>query len=218
MIKIFPSLMAAPQLNLERTIKLLDAYCDGFHLDVMDDHFVPNLGMSASTVNQIARMTTKQLSVHLMAEKPEELLASFQLKKNDVVSFHVESAKNPDVLIKEIKKKHLQASIALKPKTPVEKIYPYLPQLDQVLIMTVEPGFSGQPLLPETFKKIETLSNYKKVQGLFTVLAVDGGITKDNIQKLAQLGVENFSVGSGIFGATDPVEALQELYARAKTS
>jgi ribulose-phosphate 3-epimerase len=215
MIKIFPSLMAANQLNLEHVVKALESYCDGFHLDIMDDHFVPNLSLSPDTVNQLAQLTNKQLSVHLMVERPEEIIASLNLKKNNVVAFHLESTQHPEKLIQEIKKRNLLVSIALRPKTPLSSLYPYLKKIDQVLIMTVEPGFSGQKIVPAVFKKIEELSNYKQVNGLFQPIAVDGGINKDTIKQLVNRGAEIFSVGSAIFGAKDPASALQELYDQA---
>jgi ribulose-phosphate 3-epimerase len=216
MIKILPSLMAADQLNLEHAVKILEAYCDGFHMDIMDDHFVPNLSLSIDTINQLAKITNKQLSVHLMVDKPEEIIEKLHLKKNNVVAFHLESTQHPQELIKEIKRKNLLVSIALRPSTPIANLYPYLPKTDQVLIMTVEPGFSGQKIMPETIKKIEELSNYKELHSLFQPIAVDGGVKKDTIKGLVDIGVEIFSVGSAIFSTQDPVNAILELYKRAR--
>lgn len=215
MTKIFPSLMAADQLNLEHEVKRLEAYCDGFHIDIMDDHFVPNLSISPDTTNQISRITHKQLAVHVMAEKPEEIISTLNLKKNNVISFHLESTRHPDKLIQEIKRKQLLASIALRPATPLTSIYPYLKKVDQVLLMTVEPGLSGQRLMPEVFEKIGELSNYKQVNNLFFPIAVDGGVQGQNIRKLVTLGVEIFYVGSALFSKNDPVNALQVLKAIA---
>lgn len=216
MIKILPSLMAAQQLNLERVVKSLEAYCDGFHLDIMDDHFVPNLSFNTDTVNQLAQLTNKQLSVHLMVDKPEEMVAQLDLKKNNVITFHLESTDEPKRLIQDIKKKGLLAGIALRPKTPLSSLYSYIKDIDQILIMTVEPGFSGQPLMLEVLDKIDELANYKRFNVLFQPIAVDGGIDKNNIKQLANLGVEIFSIGSAIFESKDPVNALQELYERVR--
>jgi ribulose-phosphate 3-epimerase len=216
MIKILPSLMAAQQLNLEQVVKSLEAHCDGFHLDIMDDHFVPNLSFNIDTVNQLAQLTNKQLSIHLMVDKPEEMIAQLDLKKNNVITFHLESTDKPKRLIQEIHKKGLLTGIALRPKTPLSSLYPYIKDIDQILIMTVEPGFSGQPLMPEVLEKIDELANYKRFNVLFQPIAVDGGIDKNNIKQLADLGVEIFSVGSAIFESKDRVNALQELYERIR--
>lgn len=215
MIKIFPSLMAANQLNLASAVKKLEAYADGFHLDIMDAHFVPNLSLSTDVVHQLAQTTKKQLSVHLMVDNPEEIIETLHLKKNNVVTFHLESTQHPEELIKEIKRKNLLVGIALRPATPLSSLYPYLDTIDQILIMTVEPGFSGQKIIPEIFQKIEDLANYQQVNNFFQPIAVDGGITKANIKQLVDGGAEILSIGSAIFDAQDPVNALLELYRQA---
>lgn len=204
--------MAADPLNLERTVRVLEAHCDGFHLDLMDDRFVPNLGLSVDTVNRVSAATTKPVSVHLMVEHPLSILEALKLKKNSLVTVHLESTKQPNDLLQTLRTKGVLAGLALRPKTPVTSVYPHLDHLHHVLVMAVEPGFSGQEFLPSTLEKVEDLAHYKKVRNKKTIIAVDGGINKENILSLSHRGAELFCVGSAIFKAPDSLTALQELY------
>ena len=216
MVRIFPSLMSADQLNLAHEIKKLEPHCDGFHLDVMDNHFVPNLTMGPMTVNQIAQATQQQLFVHLMVDNPEQGIARLQLKANSIVSFHIESTNTPQPLIATIKQKGWLPGLALNPKTPVRTLYPHLDSLAVVLLMAVEPGFSGQEFLEIVLPKIDELLAYKKIKQSRFILAIDGGINTHNLRMLAQKGVELFCVGSALFGDQDSITALEQLYQAAQ--
>ena len=146
MVRIYPSLMAADPLHLENEIELLEPYCAGFHLDVMDNHFVPNITWGANTVNAIAKRG-KPVWVHLMVEKPDLFYDTLFLPVDSTVSFHIESDVDVFEFVKIIREKKQQVSIAISPKTPISRILPFLVNLDQDLLMSVEPGFSGQHLL-----------------------------------------------------------------------
>lgn len=215
MIKIFPSLMAAHQLRLEEEIKRLETHCDGFHLDIMDDHFVPNLTMGSTTVNQIAAITKKQLFVHLMLSNVAGFLKQLTIGSNSIVAFHTEALKNPQATCTAIKKRGLLPCIALNPSTPVSTIAPYLDVVSCVLVMAVEPGFSGQDFIPGILQKIEELAILKRTLSADFDIAVDGGVTQTNIKIVAQAGATIVCVGSAIFGTPDPVTALTELYTKA---
>jgi len=208
---IYPSLISADLLNLEKTIKNLDPYCAGYHLDVMDNHFVPNLTWGPAFINAINKSTTKQIWVHLMVDDAESMIRSMQLKPGSTLSFHIETKQEKSKLIDHIKEKKWKPSIAVSPKTDISQTFPFLPLIDQVLIMSVEPGFSGQAFMPSVLDKVSTLVQYRNEHSLSFSIAMDGGISKDNIAQLAQLGVEEFAVATAVFGAKDSVNALQEL-------
>jgi ribulose-phosphate 3-epimerase len=212
MAHIYPSLMGADQLNLEKVIDLLQPYCAGFHLDILDNHFAPNISWGAGTVNAIAKKVGKGTWVHLMVERPEEFYETLLLPAGSLVSFHIET--NIDVFgfIKRIKEKKHRAGIVINPKTPANRVVPFLNVIDQVLVMSVEPGFSGQPFLPEVVQKIDELAAHRLNGGFHFSIGMDGGIAKTNIAILAQRGVDDFAIAGGIFNTSDSVQALQELH------
>ena len=211
MATIYPSLISADLLNLEQTIKALDPYCPGYHLDVMDYHFVPNLTWGPSFIHAIAKATGGQLWVHLMVDKPTRWLEELRLPPETILTFHFETIGADLTFIKLIQKKMLLPSIAISPKTNVEEIFSVLNAISQVLVMSVEPGHSGQPFLQESIKKIETLAKYRENNNLNFTIAVDGGINEKNIRLLTEKGADQFAVASGIFNAKNPVEQLKKL-------
>lgn len=210
MIAIFPSLMAADQLNLETTVAQLEPLCHGFHIDIMDNHFVPNIALSPDTTNALEIHTQKPLFIHLMIDNPETLYAHLESKKGDIIAFHPETSLNPLLFIQTIKEKATPC-ITITPGIDINQI-PYLDQVSHVLIMGVTPGFSGQKFQPETYTTIQEV----KKQFPRLTIAVDGGITEKNIAQLARLGVRIFCIGSSIFKATNPVAALDNLYRLAR--
>ncbi len=211
MATIYPSLMAADLLNLQKEIEQLDPHCAGYHLDVMDHHFVPNLALTTSIINALCTITRRQLWVHLMVEKPDEFIDTLFLPPGSMVTFHFESTEQDRQTVRRIKEKKWHASIAIKPKTDVERIFPFLNEVDQVLLMSVEPGFSGQPFLSSVEDKIKPLIGYRQTSDLHFKIGMDGGINQQNIERLAQKGVDDFAVANGIFKAADPVAALHTL-------
>ncbi|TET05756.1 ribulose-phosphate 3-epimerase [Candidatus Dependentiae bacterium] len=211
MAVIYPSLIAADLLNLQEEIKKLDPYCQGYHLDIMDNHFVPNLTFGSAFVNAIAQVTYKKIWVQLLVDKPENWIDQFFLPIDSIITFHIESSQEIRRTIDHIKKKKWLPSIAINPKTEVEILFPYLDRLSQVLIMSVVPGFSGQEFLPDVISKVDRLVSYRQTSGLPFVISMDGGINKNNIRMLKEHGVDIFAVGSGIFKSEDPVATLKEL-------
>jgi ribulose-phosphate 3-epimerase len=211
MPRIYPSIVAAPPLTLDNTIKQLDPYCAGFHCDIMDNHFVPNLTFGASTVNAINAASKKPVWVHLMVDDPINWCKTLSLKSNSIVSFHFESTNEIQVITKRIKENNWKASIAINPKTPVEKIFDLLHLIDQVLIMSVEPGFSGQRFLESVLNKIAPLIAYRTQHHLSFEIGIDGGITAENIGMIAEHNVNDFAIASAIFNQPNPLNALQKL-------
>jgi len=208
---IYPSLMAADLMNLQSEINRLDNYCAGYHIDIMDGQFVPNITFGSATANSIAQSTYKKTWVQLLVERPEDWLDKLFLPAGSIVSFHIESEGEKIKTINRIKEKNWEPSIAISPKTNVDETFTYLNLISQVLVMSVTPGFSGQPFLPDMTSKVDRLVGYRETSGLEFRIGMDGGIDKENIVMLKDHGVDDFVVGSGIFDNDDPVAALKEL-------
>lgn len=212
MIDIFPSLMAADQLNLEHEISMLDDYCTGYHLDIMDDHFVPNIALNLDTINGIASITKRQLWVHLMVENPMLWIKKLHLPPKTIISFHIENKPCALEAKNKIKENKWLASLAINPKTPLEELLPHIDQTaHQVLFMTVDPGFSGQSLVPDALKKLPQLLAYRATHNLTFKIAIDGGINATNIQSLVNQGAQQLAIGNGIFAHKDRVAAIKVL-------
>ncbi len=211
MAYIYPSLMAADQLNLAHTIKELDPHVIGYHVDIMDNNFVPNMTWGPTVINAIADLTMHPLWAHLMVEKPQNWVDILQLPADSIFSFHFETVGNDTHLMKRIKEKNWKIGIAIKPETQIEKVFPLLEHIDQILIMSVDPGFFGQPFISSVVDKIGPLVGYRQTAHLNFSIAMDGGINKNNIKELYEKGVDDFAVGSGIFSQPNPIIALEEL-------
>lgn len=210
-MNIYPSLMVVPEQELKNKIKLLAPYCAGFHIDVMDGIFVPTrFWYDVQQVNDIIGFAQK-VWLHLMVQNPETFYAELDVPFGSIVSFHIESDVDVIALSKIIREKKQRASLAIKPKTPIVEIIPFLNIVDHILIMSVEPGLSGQPFLESTYKKIDELVAMRDQLNLDFAIGVDGGINKTNVTRLAQQGINDCAVASGIFGQRDQVAALLEL-------
>lgn len=211
MASLYPSLIAADPLNLGATLKNLDSCVDGYHIDVMDDHFVPNLTWGPAMVNAIAAATDRQIWVHLMVDNPAAWPDRLELPARSIVTIHFESTKEIKTVLQRIKEKNWLAGLAISPKTAPQETFELLPSVDQLLIMSVEPGFSGQQFMQETTNKIKPLLDFRTAHALKFSLAMDGGITKKNIAELAAGGVDTFAVASAVFAHNDLVAAIVEL-------
>ncbi len=208
---IFPSLISADLLNIRGEIKKFDPHCSGYHLDIMDNHFVPNLTWGASFINAIAKETQRILWVHLMVDNPHNWIETLALPPGSIVSFHFELTEEKIKLIKNIKEKKWLVSITINPKTPVDVIFPLLNLLDHVLIMSVKPGFPGQSFISSVVNKIDPLIGYRQTSDLDFKIGIDGGVNKSNIAMLAQKGIDHFAISAGIFYQPNPLAALREL-------
>lgn len=209
-MKIYPSLISADLLHLGDVIKTLDSHCDGYHIDVMDDHFVPNLTMGPAFVQAIIDATELPIHLHLMVDNPEKWIDRVDLREQDFFIFHHEVVGSTELV--NLKDKKYKIGIAINPDTKIESIFPYLDQLDYVLLMSVQPGFSGQKFIPEVLEKVKPLVDIRKSKNLKFLIGMDGGIGLSNIEMLADAGVDDVGVASAIFSADDPVRALGELY------
>lgn len=213
-MQIYPSLLAAKPANLESLVVQLDPLVPGFHVDIMDNVFVPNTGIGLEITNKLAKLTIKQLWVHLMVREPEEFLGLLDIPAGSIVSFHIEARTSTPRLVQKIIDKGWLASMAINPTTSVEEIFPYLDRLHQALLMSVKPGFSGQRFLPETLAKIGPLVGFRNTSGLSFEIAMDGGIGISNIADLKAKGVDQVAIGSDIFnhklGAIEAYKLLEK--------
>ena len=214
-MKIFPSLISSDLLNIQTTIKNLDPNCDGYHIDIMDDHFVPNLTWGPAFVKAILKITSLPLDVHLMVDNPVAWVDRLNLKPKDLFVFHIETLDSDEEikdLIKTVKIIGCKAGIALNPETPVEKVFDYLALIDHVLVMSVKPGFSGQKFMESVLSKVKVLNQKRHDMNLPFDIGMDGGIDKSNIAMISELSVDQVGVASAIFSHKDYVAALQDLY------
>ncbi|MFF7386617.1 ribulose-phosphate 3-epimerase [Streptomyces griseoluteus] len=212
--QINPSILSADFARLAEEAKAVEG-ADYLHVDVMDNHFVPNLTLGTPVVESLARATDIPLDCHLMIEDPDRWAPQYVEAGASSVTFHVEAAHAPIRLAREIRAKGARAAMALKPATPIEAYEDMLPELDMLLIMTVEPGFGGQAFLDITLPKIRRTRELIAKHGLQMWLQVDGGVSAETIERCAEAGADVFVAGSAVYGAEDPAEAVRALRAKA---
>ena len=208
---IFPALLSQDITELQTQIKLLAAHCEGFHIDIMDGIFVRQKMGSIELTNQIAKLSGKQLWVHLMVQNPLEYIEQLKIHAGDIVTFHYLPNINQEPIIESIERKNLRPSLGINPKTQIATLKNALYAVDHVTVMSVEPGKAGQKFIHSTLKKLELLNAFKETHEKDITIAVDGGVNAINIAKLAALEVTEVAVTTAIFGSENPVKALKEL-------
>lgn len=208
-MEIFPSLFAADAQKMASYIHQLDPYCPGYHLDIMDNVFVPNSMGSLDLITKVLDTTTKKIWIHLMVKEAESWIAQITAPPGTIISFHVEAQNNKKKLIEQILAKNWKPSMAVNPKTPIEEIFVLTKDLYQIVVMSVEPGFAGQPFLTSTYEKLDKLVGHRMTSKQNFMIAVDGGINETNIRQLAERGADQCAVASAIFSSSKPVEVLQ---------
>jgi ribulose-phosphate 3-epimerase len=205
-----PSLLAADFANLQAEIESIPS-SDALHVDVMDNHFVPNLTLGLPVVEAIRRVTSAMLDIHLMIESPDRWAPAYAEAGAESVTFHVEAAAAPVRLARELRSRDARAGMALKPATPIEPYADLLPELDMVLIMTVEPGFGGQKFLDLCLPKIRRTRQLLDRVGGDIWLQIDGGVSVETIERCVEAGADSFVAGSAVFSADDPDAMVQSL-------
>lgn len=208
-MRINPSILSADFANMEMQLGSIST-ADMVHVDVMDSHFVPNLTFGLPVVNSWRKVSPIAFDVHLMIEDPDTW-ALLYAENSEMVTFHIESAKDPERIIRKVKELGKQVGIALRPNTPLEPYKHLIVDLDQLLIMTVEPGFGGQKFMMEVLPKIKLAREAIDEANPGCFLQVDGGINSETIQLASEAGADTFVAGSAVFDGIDPVKAIAGL-------
>ncbi len=220
-ILISPSILAADFVNLASELRTIES-ADLIHVDVMDGHFVPNLTIGPPVVQAIKKIATRPLDVHLMIESPESYLEAYIDAGADILGVHVEACPHLHGTLGEIRRigerkdRVVRSCAVLNPATPAESLEFALEQADQILVMTVNPGFGGQSFIEAMLLKIETIRGWIESRGLAIDLEVDGGVTKDNIGRAASAGANVFVAGTSVFAENDRKLAIETLRAAAR--
>jgi ribulose-phosphate 3-epimerase len=213
MIKLAPSILSADFARLgEQIDEVARAGADYVHVDVMDGHFVPNITIGAPVVASIRRATTLPLDVHLMIERPERYVSQFAEAGANIITVHVEASPHLHAIIRLIKELGARAGVSLNPPTPLAMVEEFLPHVDLVLVMSVNPGFGGQSFIPETLPRIADMRRILNNRELHAELEVDGGINSDNAPDVVEAGANILVAGNSIFRAEEGISrALQRL-------
>lgn len=215
--RIAPSILSAEFERLGEEVAAIEAAgADWVHVDVMDGHFVPNITIGPLVVEAVKRATTLPLDVHLMIEQPERYIDAFVAAGADTVGVHVETCPHLHRTIAQIREAGARACVVLNPATPASAIAPVLGDVDQVLVMTVNPGFGGQRFIESMLPKIETIRGWIDDRSLDIDLEVDGGVSPETILAAASAGADVFVAGTAVFGADDYAEAIAALRDKAK--
>ena len=214
-VRISPSILSADFANFDSELQRIAA-ADLIHVDVMDNHFVPNLTFGLPMVQRLQQVTPKPLDVHLMLEDPDRWAPGYAEAGAYSVTFHAEATGDAVGLARRLREIGSRAGLALKPGTPVDDYLEIAEEFDQILVMTVEPGFGGQSFMESMMPKLVALREVVSRSGLDIWLQVDGGITEDTIAIAAEAGADTFVAGSSVFGAKDPTVAIAALRAAAE--
>ncbi len=212
MTKISPSVLAADLSNLAAEVRDIElAGADMVHLDVMDGVFVTNISFGLPVIESLRAKSNMIFDVHLMIANPEKYAERFINAGADIITFHIEACKDPAALLDTIRSSGAMAAVSVKPSTPIEEVYPLLDRCDMVLVMTVEPGYGGQKLIPETLEKVRKLRAEIEKRGLNVEIQVDGGITPDNASTAVNAGATILVAGSSVFRSEDRKAAIDAL-------
>ncbi|MGA1837071.1 ribulose-phosphate 3-epimerase [Herbiconiux sp. 11R-BC] len=213
-LRINPSILASDFANLEAELGRI-ANADLAHVDVMDNHFVPNLTLGLPVVERLQQVSPIPLDLHLMIDDPEHWAPLYAETGAYSVTFHAEAASDPVRVARSLRERGARAGIALKPGTEASDYLELLPEFDMVLVMTVEPGFGGQSFIASTMPKLTVLADAVRASGLDVWLQVDGGINDDTIAIAAEAGADTFVAGSSVFGAESAAAQIDHLRALA---
>lgn len=213
-ILLSPSLLSADFLHLAEDIRLInDSDADWFHLDVMDGVFVPNISYGMPVVSQIKSLASKPLDVHLMIVQPERYIEQFHTAGADILTVHLEASTHLHRTVQCIKSFGMKAGVALNPHTPADSLEDILPDIDIVLIMSVNPGFGGQSFIGHSVNKVKKLKRLIRETGSSALIEVDGGVNLQTGKQLVEAGADALVAGSFIFGSTNPEATIRDLKA-----
>lgn len=206
------SLLAADFGNLQRDISMVNqSQADWFHVDVMDGSFVPNFSIGTPVIEAIRRLAMKPLDIHLMIREPERYISHFVQLGANILTFHIEATNHVNRVIQVIKQNGVKAGISLNPHTPVHLLEGILPDVDVVLIMSVNPGFGGQKFIHSSLDKIRKLNQMRYAAGAGFLIEVDGGVDEENAPLLIDCGVDILVAGNTVFSSPQPEKTIQNL-------
>ena len=207
-MKLAPSILSADFANLLDDVKKIErGGADYIHVDVMDGHFVPNISFGAPVMKCLNGKTSLPYDVHLMIENPDDYIADFVTPQTEFITVHQEACRHLNRTIQNIKSHGIKVGVSINPATPVSTLSCVLGDVDLILIMSVNPGFGGQKFIESTVSKVRELAELKRANGYKFEIEIDGGVTLDNIEMLAEAGVEIAVAGSAVFKAASPEEA-----------
>lgn len=212
MALVAPSILSANFNDLKSEVEeISDGGADYIHLDIMDGHFVPNLTFGPVVVQNLKQITDVPLDAHLMVYSPENYIEKFAKLGVSMLSVQYEATAHLDRVLDLIKQNNMQCAVAINPATPVEAVYPVLPIVDMVIVMSVNPGFGGQKFIPYTLNKIKQLKKQITSQNVQTMIQIDGGVTLDNAQDIVSAGADILVAGSTIFNSKDRKNVINVL-------
>jgi ribulose-phosphate 3-epimerase len=209
---IAPSILNADYGHLADEINMLNqSEAEWIHLDVMDGQFVPNISFGIPIVESVNKLTNKFLDTHLMIKNPDKFITAFKDAGSQGITVHIEAEHDLKKTLIEIGKAGCRRGIAINPETPIEDLYPYLENVDLVLVMCINPGFGGQKFMPATYDRVRQLKQHIIKNNLDILIEVDGGVNTENIGLLIESGVDVFVVGSFIFRSEKPIDTIKTL-------
>ncbi len=209
---IAPSLLSANFLNLAHDIDMINrSEADMFHIDVMDGHFVPNISFGFSIINQIKSLAQKPLDVHLMISNPDQYLQNFQQAGADWLSVHIEACAHLHRTIGRIRDLGMKPGVVINPHNNIQLLEDILPEVDMVLVMSVNPGYGGQKFIEHTYSRLDKLSELRGKTSSDFLIQVDGGVDLSNAEKLARAGADVLVAGASIFKSDNPIQTIASL-------